>query len=560
MKISQVDRSPISVAVLSCGGLGVEVANRLAGLEEVCSVALVTTPYRMRERRGLDRVRHLIRHDGLRGIPLAAGRRMRRLLFPSRAVDPDPFSGLVPGVVRYHFDDFHSPECLEKLRSLGPDLGVLAGVYILRENVFEIPRLGSINLHSGKVPEYRGSAPAFWELYNGEEEVGITVHRVTADLDAGAVVRQEVFPLDPAPPGDPLDFIARYREDVLRPNGVRLLVQSVRDIATDRAEPVSQDSSRARTWRSPRHADSQELRRRVRARRRASAVGARRGWKRLVKTGLGWTLYRTGLYRLWFRNRAMILLFHRVDDEPLENPLTCSSPAFDTFCGFLSRYFDVISLSQLLDLLERGESLDRRLVITFDDGYSDNREKAAPILRQHGLTACFFITTDLIGTAETAWWDAEIGVRSRWMDWSDVRDLAGMGFEIAAHTRTHVDLGTVGGEEALAEIEGSGLRLRSELGHEIPLFSYPFGRRENITGDARRYVRETGFRCCCSAYGGDVRPGSDPFDLRRLPVERNHRSPWQLGFELLYERLPVEPAVRKPPRDAPRERALEAER
>src|SRR5256885_4773918 len=65
------------------------------------------------------------------------------------------------------------------------------------------------------------SAPGFWELYNGDSAVAITIHRVTTRLDAGHILRQETFPLDPAPAGDPIAYLERYRRQILRPQRVR---------------------------------------------------------------------------------------------------------------------------------------------------------------------------------------------------------------------------------------------------------------------------------------------------------------------------------------------------
>lgn len=261
----------------------------------------------------------------------------------------------------------------------------------------------------------------------------------------------------------------------------------------------------------------------------------RGGWKPWVKAALAWAIFRSGLYRLWFRDRALILLFHRVDDELGDNAISCDSRTFEAYCQFLSRYFEVLSLSELIGRLNGSGPLGGTVAITFDDGYKDNLEVAAPILRRHGLTACFFIATDFIGTDRVGWWDAKLGVQSRWMTWDDVRSLEAMGFEVAAHTKNHVDLGEVAGDAAREEIEGSARRIESELDRPVPWFSFPYGRKENITEANRELVRDIGLQCCCSAYGGDVRPISDPFDLRRLPVSQWYVSPYHLGFELLSE-------------------------
>jgi len=173
------------------------------------------------------------------------------------------------------------PTTQELLAKFHPDaIVVVAYGHIIPPWMIELPRLGSINLHSGKAPEYRGAAPGFWELYNGEREVGITIHRVATALDAGDILLQETFPLDPAPAEDPLGYLERYRREVLRPNGVRLLAQTVAQIATGRVSERPQDPARAQTYRTPDYRAIRELRRRVAARRLERAgVG--------VGTGLG---------------------------------------------------------------------------------------------------------------------------------------------------------------------------------------------------------------------------------------------------------------------------------
>ena len=282
------DASPtgggIRVVVLSCDpALGAEVANGIASLDQVRSVDLLSAPWTRKRLALVPMVRRLHRLEGWRGVLRAIAGRVARMLASlarlGRASAPDDASAasgvaLAPSIRRHDVDDFHSPECADLVRRLAPDLGVIAGTYILRESVFAAPRMGSINLHSGKAPQYRGAAPAFWELYNGERSVGITIHRVAAELDAGDILLQEEFPLDPAPPGDPLDYVERYREEVLRPNGVRLLLDAVRGIAAGTTRPRPQGRVATPPYRTPDHSAKQELRRRVRARRLAGSDAA----------------------------------------------------------------------------------------------------------------------------------------------------------------------------------------------------------------------------------------------------------------------------------------------
>jgi folate-dependent phosphoribosylglycinamide formyltransferase PurN len=262
------DVGPLRVVVLTCGELGIEVANALARGAGVTVVAVMAAPWPVRQMSVRMKVQHVIRTKGWRGLLGVAIAKLLPTPTPSPAAAA---ASLEPGIPYNRVSDFHATDSLEAVRRLKPDIGVLAGTYILRQSVFAIPRLGSINLHTGKAPEYRGATPAFWELYNGESTVGITVHRVAEALDAGDVLRQELFPLDSAPAIDPMRYIESYRRDVLRPNGIRIIVEVVRAIAAGTATSVPQDHSKATTYRTPDFKAIQELRRRVRHRREKGA-------------------------------------------------------------------------------------------------------------------------------------------------------------------------------------------------------------------------------------------------------------------------------------------------
>jgi peptidoglycan/xylan/chitin deacetylase (PgdA/CDA1 family) len=244
-------------------------------------------------------------------------------------------------------------------------------------------------------------------------------------------------------------------------------------------------------------------------------------------------LYRAGLHRHMLHDRAAVVVFHRVDDRYPEDPITVSTSLFSSLCRFFARHFEVITLDQLVTMLERGRPLLGQLVITFDDGYRDNHRVAAPILEQLGLPACFFVTTGFIGSDEASRWDRKAGIASEWMSWDEVLDLHRRGFEIGAHTVSHVDLGVVGGEAARREIVSSKVDLESRLGSPVTLFAYPFGREAQMSDANRALVADAGFRCCPSAFGGLVRNGDDPFRFRRLPMTGWYRSPQELGLEIL---------------------------
>jgi len=257
-------------------------------------------------------------------------------------------------------------------------------------------------------------------------------------------------------------------------------------------------------------------------------------WKKYVKHHAGRAIFALGLHRRLLKDRAVIVLFHRVDDRAKGNPISCTSSEFEEYCQFFGKYFDVIPLSDLVGRLKKGQDLGNRLVITFDDGYRDNLQVAGPVLSDLQLPATFFIATGFIGSSIVAPWDRDAGLASEWLSWDEVRNLAGMDFEIGAHTVNHVDLGRVHGEAARDEIVRSRQQLEHELGVPIDHFSYPFGRKDQITEANRDLVRELEFSCCLSAFGGEVRESTDLFRIPRFPVSPWYLSPYHFGWEILF--------------------------
>jgi peptidoglycan/xylan/chitin deacetylase (PgdA/CDA1 family) len=258
--------------------------------------------------------------------------------------------------------------------------------------------------------------------------------------------------------------------------------------------------------------------------------------RRDLKARLGAVSFRAQVHRFLLRNTAVVVAFHRVDDRFKGNPISCTVDEFREFCDFFQQNFYVISTTELLERIRTGADLGGRLVITFDDGYLDNYENAAPELEARGLPATFFISSGLIGSTRRPWWDEEYGAESEWMNWDQVRSLHSRGFEIGGHTVNHVDLGVVSETVAIEEVRGCKEMLEKELDDRITLFAYPYGRPHQITEANRSIVRSHDFQCCFSCHGGIVVPGSDPYRLQRTPITPWHISPGQFGFELLFRK------------------------
>lgn len=83
-----------------------------------------------------------------------------------------------------------SPEFVEELRALHADLQIVIAFRMLPEIVWNMPPLGTFNLHASLLPKYRGAAPINWAVINGEKETGVTTFFLKHEIDTGDVIRQ----------------------------------------------------------------------------------------------------------------------------------------------------------------------------------------------------------------------------------------------------------------------------------------------------------------------------------------------------------------------------------
>jgi folate-dependent phosphoribosylglycinamide formyltransferase PurN len=82
----------------------------------------------------------------------------------------------------------HAPAVLERVRALAPDLGLVYGSPILKPDLFNIPTFGTLGIHHGKLPDYRGKKTVFWAMLNGDRSAGVTIQRINAGVDTGEIV------------------------------------------------------------------------------------------------------------------------------------------------------------------------------------------------------------------------------------------------------------------------------------------------------------------------------------------------------------------------------------
>jgi L-malate glycosyltransferase len=143
------------------------------------------------------RLGDLWRRRGPLALPLAAAAlaeaATRWLLSPRRAWQGRKAARTLAPLVRV-VPDLHAPEVVAEVEALEPDLGLIYGGPILRPEIFRIPARGTLGIHHGAVPAYRGKKTTFWALYNGEPTAGVTIQRVNEGVDTGDVVRRGEVP------------------------------------------------------------------------------------------------------------------------------------------------------------------------------------------------------------------------------------------------------------------------------------------------------------------------------------------------------------------------------
>jgi peptidoglycan/xylan/chitin deacetylase (PgdA/CDA1 family) len=106
------------------------------------------------------------------------------------------------------------------------------------------------------------------------------------------------------------------------------------------------------------------------------------------------------------RPRALVLVYHRVGERGLDPwRLTVDSEIFADQMEALAREWSPLSLAELVEGLDMRRLPERAVAVTFDDGYADTLEVAAPILLEHGIPTTLFVAADMIDSGGPPWWD-----------------------------------------------------------------------------------------------------------------------------------------------------------
>lgn len=148
---------------------------------------------------------------------------------------------------------------LAELRALNADLQIVVAFRMLPEVVWNMPRLGTFNLHASLLPQYRGAAPINWAVINGDTETGVTTFFLSHEIDTGKIIAQKKLAIADT---DNVGIV----HDALMQMGAGLVVETVDSILAGNVDAVPQEEF---------YKDPSELRPRARRPYRAFGKGRR---------------------------------------------------------------------------------------------------------------------------------------------------------------------------------------------------------------------------------------------------------------------------------------------
>jgi methionyl-tRNA formyltransferase len=160
------------------------------------------------------------------------------------------------GIAQVQIGNPNDSEFVEATRRRKADLLVsVACPYILKEPLLRIAPKGAINIHHAPLPKYKGMMPTFWQMYNSEKSVGLTIHYMAAKIDEGEALLQDEQAIRP---GESLDLLIKRTKR----HGAHCMAKVIRQIRDGNVVPATLDQTKATYFTFPTAAEIREFHRR----------------------------------------------------------------------------------------------------------------------------------------------------------------------------------------------------------------------------------------------------------------------------------------------------------
>lgn len=197
-----------------------------------------------------------------------------------------------------------------------------------------------------------------------------------------------------------------------------------------------------------------------------------------------------------------VLMYHSISTIP-GNTLGVPVQQFTDEMEWLNQQnYTSLSLEEFYEALVNKTPIpEKPIVLTFDDGYSDNYDAAWPILRQHGFKATFFVTTNSVGPGM--------------MNWDQLNDLVHQGNSVASHTVHHYDLATLPSKQQVDELSLSKQDVEDHLSNKVNALCFPSGQYNQTTLEL---MPKLGYALGFTTQSGKVHRGDNLLTLKRLRI------------------------------------------
>ena len=200
--------------------------------------------------------------------------------------------------------------------------------------------------------------------------------------------------------------------------------------------------------------------------------------------------------------KVLVLNYHQVDDS--RTSLAIPIEDFDAQMAYLvDNGYIAITPDALLSAMEGEFELPPKpVLITFDDGYTDNYTNAFPILQKYDLRATIFIITAFVG-------------REGYMTWDELREMEEYGITMQSHTMNHIALENLPDDGLRVELLDSKRMLEEQLGHSVDFLAYPTG---TYNLHIAAIAKDVGYKGAFTIKYGNVDLGSNLFAMERVPI------------------------------------------
>ena len=221
-----------------------------------------------------------------------------------------------------------------------------------------------------------------------------------------------------------------------------------------------------------------------------------------------------------------VLNYHKIENK--HHSLSVPIADFEQHMAWLSeRGYHTITPDELYAFITEGKALpDNPVMITFDDGYSDNYLNAYPIMKKYGFTGTIFVVTSFLGKY------------NGYMTWEQAKELSDNGFSIESHTISHKSLTELTDDQLREELRESRQVLADKLGKSADYLAYPTG---TYNLHIAQMVKEAGYKAAFTIRYDNVSRDTNVYAIERVPIfhteHTNRDFLYRLDYGPLYSKL-----------------------